>query len=239
MSNSLSISFLDWDSNFFGFSCGSVTLSEQLDSSEWDEFLGELKKNNFVTIKNLNSNPFNAYLISKTTDALLVDINVQFILEIREKPSISRVGCISNFFEYDHRIIQITSFKYSRFFLDPRTNSFNPERIYYEWLKNSFNKETKFFIISEHEKDLRGYILFTINSGIATIELIMVNPKFSGQGVGTLLFSDLKSYLFSRSIFRIKVGTQFRNIEALNFYSKMGGKIVEMNQIFHLWNNVD
>lgn len=225
---------LAWDSAFFGLSCLKVILHEPLSLSEWAEVENRIKPYDFITIENKHSEPENARLIGQKTSAFLADTNIQFQKQVKfveaSPPSIR----IYNPMERDDRLLDIGDFKYSRFFADKELAARGGKEVYKQWLLNAFNKEDKYFAVSEQGNLAKGYVLFSFTGNVCMIELIAVSEQFSGQGIGSALFNAVEFEACRKGAEIIQVGTQIRNLRAINFYHKMGCKQVGCHQIYHL-----
>ncbi|SHJ40999.1 GNAT family N-acetyltransferase [Thermoclostridium caenicola] len=223
-----------WDTAFFGLSCLKVILHEPLSISEWAEVENRIKSYDFVTIENQHSEPENARLIGQKTSAFLADTNIQFQKQVKFVNELHPSIRICNPMERDDRLLDIGDFRYSRFFEDKQLASRGGKEVYKQWLLNAFNKEDKYFAVSEHNNLPCGYVLFSFTENVCIIELIAVSEQFSGQGIGAALFNAVEFEACRKGAGIIQVGTQVRNLRAINFYHKMGCKHVGSHQIYHL-----
>ncbi|SDD99115.1 Ribosomal protein S18 acetylase RimI [Bhargavaea beijingensis] len=239
MESPYKIQKLDWDTSFFGISCAKVILSEPVQKSDWKQIKHEINNYDFVSIVNENSEPLNAQYIGQETNAFLSDVNIQFEKKTAfEQPSKeSNSIVISSMMEENDEILKLSDFGFSKFVEDPGLRSRGGDQVYYEWLRNAFNRQDKFFAVDyDEKKSVNGYLLYSINNRKCVIELIAVSRDKGAKGVGTRLFKALENWLLNKGIEVIKVGTQLRNIGAINFYQKMGCKQVASHQIYHNWN---
>ena len=95
----------------------------------------------------------------------------------------------------------------------------------------------KFYALSKDENgDINGFLLFSYSDNACVIELIAVSQKETKGGIGTSLFKAVEYEAHQRGYNEIKVGTQVRNMGAINFYHKVGCKQVGCHQVYHLWN---
>ena len=231
--------FLDWDTDYFGVSSARVNLNGSIDKEVQDRIMDFCKEYDFVTIINSNNIKENNYWIGRRTNAFLVDVNIQFLKELKDKPNNKdyKTYVVNNYSSND-QIIDISreSFLYSRFFNDPRLPDLKAKNIYLQWTKSAFEQENKYFVISEREGLIAGYILFSLNKDEAVIELIAVKDKYQGLGVGKHLTDGMESFLMNKGINKIKVGTQVNNILANQFYVKMGFKYMSCGSVYHLWS---
>jgi len=229
---------LQWDTDYFGVSSARVNINGVVDEQNQEEIIKFCKDHDFVTISNLNNIKENNYWIGNRTKAFLADMNIQFIKTLVDKPNyqdekIYVVNCLSR----SKQIIDIArkSFNCSRFFNDPNLPIEQAKNIYLHWTECAFEQENKYFVISEIEGNVAGYILFSFNGDSSVIELIAVDEKYQGQRVGKSLIHKMESFVIEQGIKKIKVGTQVNNISAAQFYTKMGFKYVSCSSMYHLW----
>lgn len=234
--NESAVTFLDlkWDTEFFGITCAKAILHKSLTQQEWAKTKERFQPYRFVSIENRNSEPVNAQLIGSETNAFLADVNIQF----SKKPEAVCINQesirIYHSMEYDSRILEMADFAFSKFIEDPQLAQRGGADVYRQWLINSFGKTDKFFAIDE-STDINGFLLYTFSGRTCIIELISVSSNLSKKGIGTNLFRAVESIAYQQGCDEMKVGTQVRNIRAINFYHKVGCKMVECHQIYHLW----
>lgn len=228
---------LQWDTDYFGVSSARVNLSGIIDEQGQEEIIKFCKDYEFVTISNYDNIKENNHWIGSKTKAVLADMNIQFRKDLIDNPDYQDdktyvVNCLSS----NEQIIDIAreSFNYSRFFNDPKLPEVQGKRIYLHWTEYAFNKEGKYFVISEREDNIAGYILFSFNGDSSVIELIAVEEKYQGLGVGRSLLNTMESFVIEQGIKKIKVGTQLNNISAVQFYYAMGFRYVSCVSIYHL-----
>lgn len=238
MDNSISFKELDWDTEFFGVTCAKAVLHQPLNKSDWNELKLKFNDYEFISIVNENSEPLNAQLIGKETNAFLADVNIQFKKKISGSIEASKNVTIHKSLERNNQILELSTFQFSKFVEDPELAKRGGELIYREWLINSFNKQNKFFALSKNKTklDINGFLLYSYLNNECVIELIAVNQNETNRGIGIELFNTIENDAYQQGIKEIKVGTQVRNINAINFYHKVGCKQVGCHQVFHLWN---
>ena len=231
---------LQWDSLFFGINSAKVILNEEITKNEIKEIIENLKTNNykFITIQNINNNSNNNFILKEFNNIFLADVNIQFIKDIDLKTKIKDVCneiIIETNVAFNEEILDISkkSFKYSRFIDDKNLKKGN--QVYCEWTKNAFNKSEKYFAIYKHIKKIIGYALFSVFNNELVIELIAIDDKYKGNGIGHKIISSIESYAMQNRINKIKVGTQINNIKAQNFYVSCGFKHNTNHSIYHCW----
>lgn len=228
---------LTWDTKFFGVTSAKVTLHKPLILNEWAELKTGFKDYQFISIMNKNSEPINAQFIGKDTSAFLADINIQFEKKIVGADETPKNITIHQALEKNDQIIEIANFRFSKFTEDPELAKRGGVHVYQQWLINSFEKSDKFYALSKDEKGaINGFLLFSYVENVCVIELIAVSQNETKGGIGTNLFKTVEYGAHKQGAKEIKVGTQVRNLGAVNFYHKVGCKQVGCHQIYHLWN---
>ena len=142
--------------------------------------------------------------------------------------------------EYNKDIVNIseTSFIFSRFYNDPNLPIQKSKNIYSKWVKSSFDKKDKYFVFQSENNKITGFLLFSLNelNKNIIIELIAIDQNFKSKGIGKSLINTLEEYACEIGFCSIKVGTQFENTTAINFYQACGFEYLSSSPIFHLWN---
>lgn len=237
-SNKVSFYELDWDTNFFGVSSAKALLHMPLTTNEWDDLREKFEDYQFVSITNINSDPINAQLIGKNTSAFLADVNIQFSKKIFDIFEMPKNITIHQSLSRNDEITELVDFQYSKFIEDPELAKRGGYQLYTQWIINSFEKPDKFFALSKNENNkINGYVLFSFSDNACVIELIAVSSKETKGGIGTNLFKAVEFAAIQQGYNEIKVGTQIRNIGAINFYHKVGCKQVGCHQVYHLWKD--
>jgi len=229
---------LQWDTDYFGVTSARVNLNGFVNDKGQEEIIEFSKDYDFVTISNLNNIKENNHWIGNRTNAFLADINIQFLKVLVDTPDYrDEKTYVVNNLSRNEQIVDIASksFNYSRFFNDPKLPIEQAKNIYLHWTECAFEQQNKYFVISEREGNVAGYILFSFNEESSVIELIAVDEKYQGQRVGKLLIHTMESFVIDKGIKKIKVGTQLNNISATQFYSKMGFNYVNCGSVYHLW----
>lgn len=228
---------LDWDSKFFGVSSAKAVLNQSLSSLEWNELKIRFKDYQFISIENRNSEPMNAQLIGRDTTAFLADINIQFVKKLTDQQKMPKNISVHQALKRDNRLIHIADFQFSKFTEDIELAERGGDQVYNQWLINSFENKNKFFVISKDDRGtINGFLLYSYANHVCVIELIAVSKNVTKSGVGTSLFNGVEFTAFQDGFKEINVGTQIRNIGAINFYHKVGCKQVGCHQVYHLWN---
>jgi len=240
-SKNYNLEFLDWDTKYFGVRSCRINLTSILTFDSQNELLKEITEYEFCTIVNNGNISENNYWIGYRTKAFLTDMNIQFSKKINDclKINDDENMYVSNFYDFDNTIINISSlsFIYSRFFNDPFLNEKKAKNIYTHWVKSSFNKNNKYFVVYKENHITCGFLIFSIDKfkKQSRIELIAVNENCKGNGIGKSLINKMETYVLSMNINKINVGTQINNILAIEFYKNNNFRYVECSSIYHLW----
>lgn len=237
LENAVTFSELKWDTDFFGVSSAKAILHRSLTLVEWYELKTRFKDYQFISIMNKDSEPINTQLIGKKTSAFLADVNIQFNKRVVGLNEIPKNVSIYQALERNDQIIEIADFQFSKFAEDPELAKRGGDQVYQQWLINSFGKTDKFYALSKDELgDINGFSLFSYSDNACVIELIAVSQKETKGGIGTSLFKAVEYGAHQTGVEKINVGTQMRNLGAINFYQKIGCKQVGCHQVYHLWN---
>lgn len=230
-----------WEEDTFGIKAAKLNLECELTKEDWSELNKEFKEYEMIVINNRGNNCKNNLLIGKLDNCFVADINVQF----EKKPSNINEEKdnnvkITNNKKFDENLIKIAeeSFIYSRFTNDPNLDRERAKFIYVDWTRSSFDKENKYFVTYENADRSFGFIVFSINENIATIELVAVDREYQNKRIGKTMMIELERFLYEvkNEVTLIKVGTQAENENAIRFYQNRGFKLVKINTIYHYWN---
>ncbi|MDQ0857141.1 N-acetyltransferase [Bacillus sp. V2I10] len=235
--NAVTFYDLKWDTEFFGVKSAKVLLLKPLNLNQWDELKTRFRDYQFISIENQNSEPVNTQVIGKDTSAFLADVNIQFVKKIEGLHEIPKNITVHQKLKRNDQVIEIADFQFSKFTEDPELAKRGGDQVYHKWLINSFDKSEKFYALSKGENtDLNGFLLHSYSDNACVIELIAVSQNVAKGGIGTSLFKAVENEAHQRGYGEIRVGTQVRNMDAINFYHKVGCKQVGCHQVYHLWN---
>ena len=228
---------LEWDTKFFGVSCAKAILCEPLTTANWTDLKTRFRDYQFISIENRNSEPINAQLIGRDTSAFLADVNIQFTKKLEPQGTLADDIAIYQALERNDQLLEIADFGVSKFTEDPELLRRGGNQVYKQWLTNSFGRIDKHFAITKDSNDrVNGFLLHSYQDDACIVELIAVSSNEAHSGIGTKLFNTIESSASKRGFSQLKVGTQVRNMAAINFYHKVGCKQVGCHQVYHLWN---
>lgn len=235
--NAITFYNLKWDTDFFGVNSSKAILHRPLTLHEWAELKIRFNDYQFISIVNENSEPVNAQMIGMDTSSFLVDVNIQFVKKLVIPLKIPKTITIHQALEKNDQVIEIADFQFSKFTEDPELAKRGGDHVYSQWLINSFEKPDKFYALSKNDNgDINGFVLYSYSDNACVIELIAVSHSETKSGIGSSLFKAVEFATHNSGLHEIKVGTQVRNMGAINFYQKVGCKQVGCHQVYHLWN---
>ncbi|MBD8589478.1 GNAT family N-acetyltransferase [Peribacillus simplex] len=234
--NAVTFYDLVWDTEYFGVTSAKAILNRPLSKNEWVELKTRYRDYQFISIVNLNSEPVNTQMIGKDSSAFLADVNIQFVKKIERPHEVQKNIAVHQSLGRNDQLIEIADFQFSKFTEDPELAKRGGDQVYRKWLINSFDKSEKFYALSKDENgDLNGFLLHSYLGNACIIELIAVSQNVTKGGIGTSLFNAVENEAYKRGCSELRVGTQVRNMGAINFYHKLGCKQVGCHQVYHLW----
>lgn len=134
-------------------------------------------------------------------------------------------------------VIAATSFRWSRFHLDPRIRPGLANLIKQKWMENYVRgKRGSALYAAEVDGEVAGFLAVIESAGghgrVAVIDLVGVAPPYQGRGVGTALLAAFIADWHDK-VSELRVGTQAANVQSLSFYERSGFRIVETNYVLH------
>lgn len=235
--NAINFYELPWDTDYFKVNCAKVVLHEPLVIDKWNYLKDKFKNYQFISIENRNSEPINSQLIGKDSTAFLADINIQFKKSLEITSQMPEGITIHKDLEMNEQIIKLADFKFSKFTADPELAKRGGNQVYRQWVINSFGKSNKYYLLSKNKDGkINGFLLHSYLDNVCTVELVAVSEDETHNGIGTNLFKGLEYVASENGCDEIRVGTQLRNIGAINFYNKIRYKQDGCHQVYHLWN---
>lgn len=221
---------LDWDSDFFGYKVGKVTLEDnEMLTSIWPD----VSHYKLIYILS-NQQIINAHI--NGIAAQLVDVKLLLgkpaVLGKQQDESIVLLTELTD----DLINLAIQSGWHSRFKLDPNFKNKEFVRMYTKWISSSIERNDVVVYGYISDKQLVGFITLSTLDGAANIGLIAVDETQRGMNIGSKLIAMSDVYAQQNNLTQITVNTQEDNGSALKFYTKNGFDILNRTYIYHLWN---
>ncbi|MAT10623.1 MAG: hypothetical protein CMM02_06405 [Rhodopirellula sp.] len=136
--------------------------------------------------------------------------------------------------ENAQRVEQIaaTSFKYTRFHLDPFISDKFANDIKRQWAGNFFKKiRGDYMVVLKYKTEIVGFLQLILKDKNLIIDLIAIDKLHQGKGLAGVMINFAANHLDKWQ--RMLVGTQVTNIPSMRSYVKQGFNICQSSYIFH------
>ena len=203
-----------------------------------------IKKLNKNILKKIDSKGKKNFSYIKSEKKIRVNYVKQFNFNFTEKNVIYRLKIYNSYvFNKNCRVankkdkksivkLARNSFTNSRFFKDSQIKKKLAEKIKENWINNYFlGKRGNKIIVYESNNKILGFILLIRKKSDLIIDLIAVDKKNKGMGIGSYLIGS--SIYFFKQCKYVFAGTQENNIGALKFYKKNKFVIFKKGYTFH------
>ena len=230
----MTVSYLQWDSNFFGLRIGKVEIYSVDDIENLQSMELELR-NQYDLIYIFN------YTNKKVDFATLVDIKVDYAKVVQPKEyninvySYENNSCTEQLYK-----LSLISGQYSRYNLDKKFPEGSYEALYRRWIEQSVCKNLADDVLVYTANSIEcGMVTYRINKeeNTARIGLVAVDNNCQGKGVGSGLIQSLESLLDNQKVTKLFVATQENNFGACKWYENNGFSIDSKVEIYHWWMN--
>jgi len=128
-----------------------------------------------------------------------------------------------------------SAFTLTRFHSDVNIPKAEADLLWVNYIKNFTVSDKKHMFIATYSGEIAGVILINESGGRqqANLFFVCVKREFRNKKIGSLLVQEVIKYFRNKVI---TVGTQAKNIHALNFYIKNGFSIIEdCKVVLHRW----
>lgn len=230
----MTISCLQWDSNFFGLRIGKAEIYSVDDIENLQSMELELRnQHDLIYIFN--------YTNKKVDFATLVDVKVDYAKTVDPKEynihvhSYENNSCTEQLYR-----LSLISGQHSRYNLDKKLPEGSYEALYRRWIEQSVCKNLADDVLVYTDNSIEcGMVTYRINKddNTARIGLVAVDNVIQGKGIGSSLVSSLESRLNKKGIDKLYVSTQEDNIQACKWYEKNGFSVDSKVEIYHWWIN--
>lgn len=163
-----------------------------------------------------------------------VETNVIFTRAKRPHNRAARAGARLATTSDEEAVAKIarTSFRFSRFHIDPFVGPEIADAMREDWVRNYFRGlRGDALIVEEREQKIAGFLLVCRNDEADVIDLVATDPAFRKTGVGRSMINFLDMLPMSPQ--KIRVGTQAVNIPSIAFYKAEGFHELGNNHIYH------
>lgn len=224
------IEYLNWDSNFFNLKVGEINLQKWATIENHQSF-------DLIYVKQEIDEHVEIEGFEKTFEETKVTFSKNLSVANHPTQPFETIdfdtSSLQNELLYE---LAYVSGAHSRFLLDSNFNKESFKKLYRIWVDNSLNKKfaDKLFYTLQ-ENTVTGFVTLKKEGITAKIGLIAVHPNFQGKGIGRKLISDCESYCIKNGVEQLLIPTQQENLNACNFYLKLGYSVQEKIYIKHYW----
>lgn len=225
---------LGWDSNFFGYEVGKLTIKEE-DIFSFESFHEQASAFDLI------------YIFSNTKihcpKFLLTDRKV--ILEKKNGYNTKEVSHSNEIRLFDPGLdsydklldLGLQSGLYSRFRIDSNFSKEEYSKMYSLWTEKLLKDENSQIWVINDNGNIMGFIGFTlVAKEFADIVLVGVDQNFRGMGYGKKLLNRVLIQISRSEVEKIKVTTQLDNQAAMQLYQSQNFEISQITYIYHFWN---
>lgn len=222
---------LDWDSDFFN---KEITEVDFLTYKK--NIFSDIEKYDLIYFKNCS---IENYIIPKF-ELTYQENKVVFSKKLfKNEVQFNSIVYDADFSTIKNELFYSLAFesgKHSRFKLDSKFQIEKFRELYIKWVDNSINKQfaDKVFYI-KRDQEVVGFITVKKHENHAVIGLVAVNPNSQGKGYGSMLIQNVEKYCIENEIFELQIPTQKENLNACQFYTKLGYLQVNEINIKHYW----
>ncbi|MGQ9648512.1 MAG: GNAT family N-acetyltransferase [Phycisphaerae bacterium] len=126
-----------------------------------------------------------------------------------------------------------SSFRYSRFHMDPEIPRETADRIKADWVAAYFaGTRGHQMVVIEADEEVAGFLqLLRADDGALVIDLIAVHESYRRRGFGAEMIAFVESKTRGGEL--IRVGTQIANIASIRLYESAGFRMTEAQYVFH------
>ncbi|HPD29437.1 MAG TPA: GNAT family N-acetyltransferase [Phycisphaerae bacterium] len=126
-----------------------------------------------------------------------------------------------------------SSFRYSRFHLDPQIPRETADRIKADWVAAYFaGTRGHQMVVIQVDEEVAGFLqLLRAADGSLVIDLIAVDERYRRRGLGAEMIAFVESRTRAGEL--IRVGTQIANIASVRLYESAGFRMTEAQYVFH------
>lgn len=227
----------NWDSTFFDFDVGSLTLDKIIPLDTLNDLLANAKEK-FRLLYLITNEKEHVQLNEFENNCTYIDERIIFE-KVTNRNAHNQDNIIIEYSEATNAAdlyeLAFESGKYSRFKMD---GSFREEQfrcLYRLMIDNALTKGYADKIFVKKSKKIEGFVTVKQRDDYLNIGLIGVNPEFQSTGVGSLLMKKVENYAIEIGANKIDVLTQKQNMAARQFYQKQGFHEARQEYIFHLW----
>lgn len=233
------IELLPWDSDFFGFAVGRVDPRDLPIVDVQDEARRRGIRCVYCTC---DSSDAAALIAAGDARFLLADVRVNMRRPVQDfmAPMVptEEVPAVTPVRHADLQALEAIAAElaaYSRFAFDPHFGARTSRRLYKAWLAASCRGRADVVLVARAEGGPLGFVTCRIVAARGHIELVAVRSDQGGRGVGSALVSRALQWFGDSGVREVDVVTQGRNPRAINFYTRCGFRLDNVQLVYHGW----
>lgn len=235
--------FLEWDSDIFGFKIGKIEnvpmkIHNPLKYKLLNKIVKDCKTEHYVHVScRIRLKDFETIHILEKLEFNIFDI--QITLSTPEEFSNTSIGFLREFIireALEKDLVQLKEvmkgcFTDTRFVIDPKFPRNGVNKLYFEWIKNSVlnPKQSVFVVQDKKSKLLTAFSIAsfdpdseeTLGIKIGSVDLIAVSEKHRNQGIGRMLTMFVLNW-FKEKVDKVEIRTQISNIPAIRAFMHGG-----------------
>ncbi len=229
-----------WDSDFFGYKIGRIH-ADNMQAADLQVQIEQAKNNGYSLIYLFVDPDDNlSNTAARENGARLVDRKITFRICVNDAMAAGKDMHIKDYepgYPSDKLIdLSLQSGLYSRYKIDAHFKNREFERLYLAWIENSLTRKIAdhTFVYVEDEKEL-GVVTVRIKPDLAQIGIIAVDESARGKSIGSKLMNQVIAVVREKEVAMLDVATQTDNINACNFYKKLGFHANHRENVYHIW----
>jgi dTDP-4-amino-4,6-dideoxy-D-galactose acyltransferase len=227
---------LQWDSEFFGFSVGSLDVAS---TAVPDDIIQIVESCECDVVYVQVENPTLGQLERFSRLGPLVDHKIVYEKTISAEEDVLKEPMPPYQGGVTDALVEMAwaSGRQSRFYLDPQ---FHPHyrRFYRTWLVNSIEgalADVTFVPCVDNSQV--GFVSAVAQGTLGQIGLIVVDPVYRRLGIAGELLQNVQAWCQQAGLIGMRVVTQERNTAAGRLYEKHGYRIAKTVAVYHYWNS--
>lgn len=230
----MTIDYLPWDSETFGFKVGNLLCTEPIEVEDLRQMVLKSHEDKYKLLYCKDVSVPNTAL---SDGFFLADEKVVYRTVISEFSC-----CVSDLVKSilhqapnnDLLLLALQSGGHSRYFLDKKMPIHVFLSLYSKWVQNSLDGSIASDVLA-YQIDGKnvGILTYKHSNDVVTIGLIAVDYAYASRGIGSKLLNHMFSLFPQGTI--VEVATQKRNVGACHFYEKNGFYRKHIQNIYHVW----
>ena len=230
----MSIEYLSWDSETFGFKVGNLLCSEPIEVEDLHQVVLKSRDDKYELLYCKDVSVPDAAL---SDNFFLADEKIVYRTVISESSyciSDSVKSVLHQPLNNDLLLLALQSGGHSRYYLDKNMPIHVFLSLYSKWVQNSLDGSVASDVLAYEVNGKNvGILTYKRSDDVVTIGLIAVDYAYSGKGIGSKLLGHMFSLFPQGTI--VEVATQKRNAGACHFYEKNGFFRAHIQNIYHIW----